>query len=120
MLCDVGNVSLPTPVFLAGGAMCLLAGYLVGAIASPDTPDRTTATVVSYDDTSSRLCLAGATVKDAAGADSSGELCGIWRRTPGSTLPSKGDAFRFVSVSTTGELRGKKQSSVVLYGDVAR
>ena len=25
----MGNVTLPTPVFLAGGALCLVAGYLV-------------------------------------------------------------------------------------------
>ena len=30
----MGNVTLPTPVFLAGGALCLLAGYLVGIFTS--------------------------------------------------------------------------------------
>ena len=48
--CRVGNVTLPTPVFVAGGALCLLGGYLVGVVAGPDTPDRTTGSVVSFDD----------------------------------------------------------------------
>ena len=55
----MGNVTLPTPVFLAGGALCLLAGYLVGSVVGPDTPDRTTAEVVSYTTSTSRLCLKG-------------------------------------------------------------
>ena len=38
----MGNVTLPTPIFVAGGALCLLAGYFVGSIAGPDTPERTT------------------------------------------------------------------------------
>ena len=46
----MGNVNLPTPVALAGGAICLLGGYLVGVLAGPDTASRTTATVASYDD----------------------------------------------------------------------
>ena len=45
----MGNVTLPTPVFLAGGALCLVAGYLVGTVTGPDTPQRTTAEVVSFD-----------------------------------------------------------------------
>ena len=28
----MGNVNMPTPVALAGGALCLLAGYLVGTL----------------------------------------------------------------------------------------
>ena len=46
---------VPTPVALAGGALCLLGGYLVGVVAGPDTEDTDTATVVSYDEDSDRL-----------------------------------------------------------------
>ena len=60
----VGNVTLPTPVFLAGGAFCLLAGYLVGAVVGPETQHGTTATVVSFESGTSRLCLEGDSVKD--------------------------------------------------------
>ncbi len=114
----MGNVTLPTPVFLAGGALCLVAGYLIGSVVGPDTPERTTATVVSFDSTKSRLCLEGAAIKDQEGVDPNGELCGSWRRTPGSQLPGKGDTFRFVSVRTSGEVNGKPEQQVVIYGDV--
>ena len=43
----MANVTLPTPVFIAGGALCLVAGYLIGTVAGPDTPQRTTATVAA-------------------------------------------------------------------------
>jgi hypothetical protein len=111
-------VTLPTPVFLAGGALCLVAGYLVGSVVGPDTPQRTTATVVSFDPSSARLCLEGDAIKDQEGVDSSGHLCGTLRRTPNSALPAKGDDFRFVSVRTSGEAGGKTQQQVVIYGDV--
>jgi hypothetical protein len=114
----VGNVTLPTPVFLAGGALCLLAGYLVGSVVGPDTPDRTTGQVVSYDRTESRLCLEGEAITDQEGVDKDGRLCGTLRRTPNSTLPRKGDDFRFVSVRTSGKVDGKTQQQVVIYGDV--
>ena len=65
----MGNVTLPTPVFLSGGALCLLAGYLVGSVVGPDTPDRTTGQVVSFDRSESRLCLEGEAIKDQEGAD---------------------------------------------------
>ena len=78
----MGNVTLPTPVFLAGGALCLLAGYLVGSVAGPDTPDRTTGHVVSFDRGDHRLCLEGEAIKDQEGADDDGRLCGTLRRTP--------------------------------------
>lgn len=116
----MGNVTLPTPVFVAGGALCLVAGYLVGSLVAPDTPERTSATVVSYDARDSKLCLKGDAIKDQDGAGSGGKLCGDWRRTPGSVTPVKGDKFRFVSVRTTGELNGKTEHQVVIYGDVAK
>lgn len=120
MLWRVGNVTLPTPVFLAAGGLCLLAGYLAGSVASPDTPARTTASVQSFDAGTSRLCLSGDSVSGVDGADSDGRLCGTWRRTPGSQQPREGDSFRFVSVSTRGVSDGHQQHSVVIYGDVLR
>ena len=114
----MGNVTLPTPVFLAGGALCLLAGYLVGSVVGPDTPDRTTGQVVSFDRNESRLCLEGEAIQDQEGVDEEGQLCGTLRRTPNSQLPQEGDGFRFVSVRTSGEVDGKTEQQVVIYGDV--
>jgi hypothetical protein len=114
----VGNVTLPTPVFLAGGALCLVAGYLVGSVVGPDTPDRTTGQVVSYDATKSRLCLEGDAITDQEGADSEGRLCGTLRRTPNAQTPSEGDDFRFVSVRTSGKVDGKTEQQIVIFGDV--
>lgn len=114
----MGNVSLPTPVFLAGGALCLLAGYLVGAVAGPDAPSRTTGKVVSFDVRESRLCLEGAAIKDQEGVDADGQLCGTLRQTPNTQQPVRGDKFRFVSVRTSGVVKGKPQQQVVIYGDV--
>jgi hypothetical protein len=114
----VGNVTLPTPVFVAGGALCLLAGYLVGAVAGPNTPDRTTATVSSFDGTTGRLCLTGEAVKDLSAADSKGVLCGTWRRSgASSTVPGKGDRFRFVTVTSKG---ADAKPTSVIYGDVVK
>lgn len=118
MLTGVGNVTLPTPVFLAGGALCLVAGYLVGSVTGPGTPERTTAEVVSFDSAQSRLCLEGQTIEGQEGVDDNGHLCGTWRRTPGATIPRDGDEFRFVSVRTSGEVDGKTRQQVVIYGDV--
>ncbi|MCW2868031.1 MAG: hypothetical protein JWR20_2219 [Marmoricola sp.] len=118
MLRVVGNVTLPTPVFVAGGALCVLAGYLVGTVATPGLPERTTATVVSFDTSQSRLCLQGDGVTGQEGVDSQGVLCGTLQRTPAAVTPRRGEKFRFVSVSQPGEDRGKKQQQVVIYGDV--
>ena len=114
----MGNVTLPTPVFLAGGALCLVAGYLAGTVTGPGTPQRTTAEVVSFDTGTERLCLKGDAIKDQEGVDSSGQLCGTLRRAPSSQVPRKGDDFRFVSVETSGEDNGKPQQQVVIYGAV--
>ena len=114
----MGNVTLPTPVFLAGGALCLVAGYLIGSVTGPDTPERTTATVVSYDSGNEKLCLEGDAIKEQEGVDSSGKLCGTLRRTPNSRVPTKGDTFRFVSLRASGEVDGKPKQQVVIYGDV--
>jgi hypothetical protein len=118
MLCLVGNVTLPTPVFLAGGAFCLLAGYLVGAVVGPDTQHGTTATVVSFDAGTAKLCLEGDSVKDEAGATDAGVLCGTWSHSTGSTTPRKGDTFRFVTMDTSGVKGSKPRDAVVIYGTV--
>ena len=114
----MGNVTLPTPVFLAGGALCVVAGILVGSVLNDGSSDRNTAQVVSFDQGKSRLCLEGDAIKDEDGADADGKLCGTLRRSPNSRPPAKGDDFSFVVIRTTGELDGKSQSQVVLYGDV--
>lgn len=116
---DVGNVTLPTPVFAAGGALCLLAGYLAGSVVASGAGDAATATVVSYDAARSQLCLEGDAVKDEMGADSQGRLCGTLRRTPGAEVPTEGDDFRFFSTRTTGEIDGQSKQQVIIYGDVA-
>ena len=114
----VGNVTLPTPVFLAGGAFCLLAGYLVGAVVGPETQHGTTAQVVSFDSGTSRLCLEGDSVKDEAGADEDGVLCGTRSHGTGSLTPHEGDTFRFVVMDTSGVKGSKPRDTTVIYGTV--
>jgi hypothetical protein len=120
----MGNVNLPTPVALAGGAICVLGGYLLGAVLAPDTATRTTAEVASYDATTSRLCLRGDGIEGQEGTVVDGELCGTWRRTQGSgETPREGDAFRFVSVEAGGaDASGPagEAPATVIYGDVVR
>jgi hypothetical protein len=114
----VGNVTLPTPVFVAGGALCLLGGYLIGVVAGPDTPGRTTATVSSYDRGKRDLCLSGDGVKGQSGVDSDGRLCGTWQSNAGArSTPRKGDRFRFVSVLRKDDSAGSR-TTVAIYGDV--
>ncbi|MGZ4437200.1 MAG: hypothetical protein ACXVWU_03415 [Nocardioides sp.] len=111
----MGNVNLPTPVALAGGAICVLGGYLLGVVAGPDRADPRTATVASYDAGAARLCLEGGAVSgDAATKD--GVLCGTWRPTAGSATPHAGDAFRFVTMSPGGA--DGHASVTLIYGDV--
>jgi hypothetical protein len=114
----MGNVNLPAPVALAGGAICLLGGYLVGVLAGPDTTSRTTATVASYDQDTGRLCLTGDGVSEQE-ADVEGDtLCGTWRRAGASTAPEKGDRFRFVTLSGGSSGTADGEPSTVIYGDV--
>ncbi|MFL6156703.1 MAG: hypothetical protein ACJ72D_11455 [Marmoricola sp.] len=115
----MGNTTLPTPVFIAGGALCLVAGYLIGTVAGPDTPDRTTATVVSFDTKNAELCLSGSSVKDEPGV-SDGVLCGTWNHSLGAIEPRKGDKFRFVSMKTKRVRDSESTSVTVLYGTVVR
>ncbi len=113
----MANVTIPTPVALAGGALCLLGGYLVGVVAGPDTEDTDTATVVSYDPDSDRLCLSGEAVTDETESDE-GELCGQWRRINGGPDPREGDQFRFATLSSDPGDAG--DVTTLIYGDVVR
>lgn len=114
----MANVTLPTPVFVAGGALCLVAGYLLGSVTGPGTPERTTGTVVSFDRDSSQLCLEGEAIREQEGVDAQGHLCGTWRRPPDARTPRKGDAFRFVSLRTAEDVNGRDHQQIVIYGDV--
>ncbi len=117
----MGNVNLPTPVALAGGAICILGGYLLGAVAGPDTPARTTATVQSYDEATGELCLSGDVIEDQEGVAQEGRLCGRWRRSQGAEAPEPGDSFRFVSLVVEGTREAETEDSTpvtVIYGDV--
>lgn len=128
----MGNVTLPTPVAAAGGALCLLGGYLLGIVAGPSSPERTTASVESYRPATGELCLIGDEVEALEGAGEDGRLCGLWRRTEGSrSEPEPGDTFRFVSIrvddppdeasvgSPDGAPTGAEGApATVIYGDV--
>lgn len=116
-LTPVGNVNLPTPVVLAGAGLCLLGGYLVGVVAGPEAPDRTTAIVTSFDSSTRKLCLEGKGVADLDGADEA-TICGVWRRTEHSAKPVKGDKFRFVSTVNKGQ-SGVDDNVVTIFGEVA-
>ena len=115
----MGNVTLPTPVFLAGGAFCLLAGYLAGAVVGPQHERGQTATVVSFENGTAKLCLKGDSVKDEAGAED-GVLCGTWSHSTGSVTPHEGDTFRFVTMDTSGVKGSKPRATTVIYGTVVR
>ena len=113
----MGNVTLPTPVFLAGGAFCLLAGYLAGAVVSGDSGSGDTATVVSFEAKTSKLCLEGESVEDEPGVED-GVLCGTWSHSAGAVRPDKGDTFRFVTMDTTGVKGAKPRDTTIIYGTV--
>jgi len=117
----VANINLPIPVLAAGGSLCLLAGFLLGTVAGPSSPERAQGTVASYDRGTGRLCLEGDAVASQEGADDSGLLCGQWQRTPGARTPAPGDSFRFVSVLTATAPEGidtEIDRRVLIYGDV--
>lgn len=120
----MGNVTLPTPVALAAGSLCVLGGYLLGAVAGPDTPSRTTATVSSYDASSRELCLEGDTITDQEGVSEDGTLCGTWRRIQGSSsTPEPGDRFRFVSMVIDASAESPDENArpvTLIYGDVVQ
>ena len=109
----VGNINLPAPLAYAGGALCLLGGYLIGVVAGPQTADQSIAIVESYDAGDDELCLSGDSVADDEGAED-GVLCGQWRKVSGVEDPKEGDTFRFVSLQRVNE--GEK--AVYIYGEV--
>lgn len=120
----MANVNLPAPLIAAGGALCVLAGYLIGVVTGPDTVEQTTGTVDSFNQTSNELCLSGDAVADQEGAEE-GVLCGVWRRDSGSDTPREGDSFRFVSVQTPDAPEDEQDEDdenaggkVYIYGDV--
>jgi hypothetical protein len=118
----VGTTSLPTPVVIVGAALCVLAGYLLGVVLGPDSPERTEGTVASYDRDDNVLCLVGDEVAGVPGAVDD-EVCGTWRRTPGSPAPAEGDAFEFVTLVTADEREDDDggddgEGRVLIYGDV--
>lgn len=115
-LLPVGNVNLPTPVVIAGAVLCMLGGYLIGVVAGPDTPDRTTGIVESYDPDTRELCLTGDAVGDQDGAEDD-TLCGVWQKASGSAAPVEGDSFRFVSKVTAGQ-SGSEDDVVQIFGEV--
>jgi hypothetical protein len=121
----VGNVNLPTPVAVAIGALCVLAGYLLGVVAGPDGPERTVGVVESYDDPSRELCLSGEAVAELENSSLDGEdddiLCGTWQRSGGSAEPGAGDEFRFVTERTEDAPDGTDEPAagrVLIYGAV--
>ena len=109
----MADITLPTPLALAGGALCLLGGYVIGVVAGPQTADQTVATVQGYDEDTRELCLTGDTVTEEDGAVD-GVLCGEWRRAPGAATPQEGDRFRFVTI----ERAEGGESTVYVLGEV--
>lgn len=94
----------------------MLGGYLVGVVAGPDTPERTTGVVESYNSSTRELCLGGDGLEDLEGADD-GSLCGLWQRAASSTVPREGDQFRFVSKLSPGQ-SGEEDDRVLIFGEV--
>lgn len=113
----MGNVTLPTPVFAAGGGLCLVAGYIFGAVTGPSDDNLVTAKVVSFDSATSHLCLKGKSVEGKAGAKD-GVLCGTWNRSAGMPVPRKGDTFRFVVTDTSDVDGAKPRDKTVIFGTV--
>lgn len=112
----VGNVTLPTPVLIAAAALFLLAGYLIGVVAGPDTPDRTIGVVESYNPSTRELCLTGEAVEDHERAED-GMLCGVWQRAGNSATPRVGDDFRFV-IDIAEHREGDEDDRIFIFGEV--
>lgn len=117
MLCPVGNVTLPTPVFIAGGALAVLAGYVAGSLVHDSDSGGALSSVVSYQPRTAELCLSGDAPAEHDQADEDGVLCGKWSPSRGAERPVKGDTFRFVAIDRqiTEEA---DESDVVIFGTV--
>lgn len=114
----MATTRLPRAVLIAGAAMFLLAGYVLGMAVGADSPERSTGVVRSYDASSDELCLSGRTVSSAAGSEGD-RLCGTWRRRSGSPVPEEGDEFRFVSIRASDDPDDDEDPvRVLIYGDV--
>lgn len=114
-------MTLPTPVFVAGGALCLVAGYLIGTVVGPEKPERSVATVASFDASTSMICLEGDSVREEKGVNDDGQLCGLWRPAQGLMKnPANGDRFRFVSMDTSGSGDADPRARVIIYGNVIK
>ncbi len=114
----MANVNLPMPVVVAGGALAILGGYLIGVVAGPETPDRATGVVESYDSSKAELCLSGDAVSGQDGVSDDGILCGTWQRPRNADQPVKGDKFRFVTLQTATSPDSESGGTVLIYGDV--
>jgi hypothetical protein len=113
----MGNLTVPTPIAVVGGGLCVLAGYLVGLATGSEPSTPLTAEVASFERSNDRLCLSGAAVEDHA-ESVDGELCGTWRRTAHVAAPRVGDSFRFVTMS--GESRESGEETLLfIYGEPA-
>ncbi len=113
----MATLHVPVPVAVAGAALCVLGGFLVGAVTSNGTTRESTAQVASYDRDTRQLCLEGDAVKDLAAAQD-GVLCGTWQRTQGAREPRKGQDFRFVTMTSRGDTA--TETATFIYGDVLR
>jgi hypothetical protein len=113
----MANVNMPAPVAVAGAALCLLGGYVIGVVAGPDSSSLTTAEVASFAEDSNELCLTGDAVAELPGAVS-GTLCGTWRTSQRTRVPVAGDEFRFVTLRR--ERAGSDEAVTFIYGDVVR
>ena len=104
------------------GAICLLGGYLVGVLAGPDTTSRATATVVSYDSGTARLCLGGDGVQGQAGLDKDGELLrDVASRRVLQHAARRGEVpLRDLRAGGTGDAASGDGPVIVIYGDVLR
>jgi hypothetical protein len=113
----VSSVNAPLPLVLAGAGVCLLAGFLVGVVAGPESPAASEALVSSYDPATRQLCLEGEQVAELAGADGD-QLCGVWNKGAGSHGPRVGDRFRFLTLQTDSDPGADQPGGVLIYGDV--
>ncbi len=102
---------------MAGAGFCLLAGFLIGVVAGPETPAAANGVVASYESSTRELCLEGDDAAEVSGADD-GLLCGIWNRGAGSRAPRVGDTFAFLTLETDRDPAADERGRVLIYGDV--